>query len=219
MHDIDRPASHEPGLRRVLTLWPLVFYGLSVIVGAGIYVAIGAVIRRAGAAAPLSFLLAGIAAGLTGLCYAELAGRFPEASGGVAYVRHGFRSDRLAQLTGAAMTMAVAIAAASIARGAVHYLAVLFPFSTPVLTVALVAGFTAIATLGVRESVGLAAAMGVVEIADFSWRSPPASGSARISHGGHVSMDLAGWREAFAVHSSRFSHSFGLKRWRTWPRR
>ena len=31
-----------PTLRRVLTLWPLIFYGLGIIVGAGIYVAIGA---------------------------------------------------------------------------------------------------------------------------------------------------------------------------------
>ena len=33
--------------------------------------------RRAGDAAPTAFLLAGIPAVLTGLCYAELAGRFP----------------------------------------------------------------------------------------------------------------------------------------------
>jgi len=31
----------QPRLRRVLTFWPLLFYGLGVIVGAGIYVAIG----------------------------------------------------------------------------------------------------------------------------------------------------------------------------------
>ena len=90
-----------PTLLRVLSFWPLVFYGLSVIVGAGIYVAIGAVIARAGDAAPISFLLAGIAAGLTGLCYAELAGRFPDASGAAAYVMHGFGSKRMAQLVGA----------------------------------------------------------------------------------------------------------------------
>src|ERR1051326_2595707 len=73
-------------LRRVLGFWSLFFYGLGVIVGAGIYVAIGEVIERAGSSAPLSFLLAGIAAGATGICYAELASRFPEASGAVAYV-------------------------------------------------------------------------------------------------------------------------------------
>jgi amino acid transporter len=163
--DIDRGTSRIPELRRVLTLWPLVLYGLAVIVGAGIYVALGAVIRRAGAAAPLSFLFAGIAAGLTGLCYAELAGRFPEASGGVAFVRRGFDSDRLAQLTGAAMTFGVAIAAASITRGAVHYLTVLLPLPAPLLTVLVVVGFTAIACLGVRESVGLAAVLSTIEIA------------------------------------------------------
>jgi basic amino acid/polyamine antiporter, APA family len=68
-----KQASAHIGLRRSLTVWPLLFYGLAVIVGAGIYVAIASVIDRAGPAAPLSFLLAGIAAGMTGLCYAELA--------------------------------------------------------------------------------------------------------------------------------------------------
>ena len=94
-----------PTLRRVLTLWPLIFYGLGIIVGAGIYVAIGAVMARAGDSAPVSFLLAGVAAALTGLCYAELGSRFPEASGGVSYVRHGFGSDRLANATGIAITI------------------------------------------------------------------------------------------------------------------
>jgi basic amino acid/polyamine antiporter, APA family len=163
--DIGRDTSRIPELRRVLTVWPLVLYGLAVIVGAGIYVALGAVIGRAGAAAPMSFLFAGIAAGLTGLCYAELAGRFPEASGGVAFVRRGFDSDRLAQLTGAAMTFGVAIAAASITRGAMHYLTVLLPLPAPLLTVLVVVGFTVIACLGVRESVGLATLLSTIEIA------------------------------------------------------
>ena len=110
------------GLKRALTFWPLLFYGLGVIVGAGIYVATGAVIHRAGEAAPISFLLAGMAAGLTGLCYAELAARFPEAAGAASYVKHGLSSDWLGLLVGAATTLAVAVAAASIAHGAVLYL-------------------------------------------------------------------------------------------------
>ena len=157
-------ADPREGLRRVLTFWPLVFYGLGVIVGAGIYVAIGAVIERAGSAAPASFLLAGAAAGATGLCYAELASRFPEASGGVAYVRHGFGSNRLAQATGLAISLAVVVAAASIARGSVHYLSVLVPLPASWLVTGLVGGFTLIAIAGVRVSVGLAAVFGFVEI-------------------------------------------------------
>jgi amino acid transporter len=137
----------------VLTLWPLVFYGLEVIVGAGIYVAIGAVMDRAGEAAPLSFLIAGLAAA-TGLCYAELAGRFPEASGAVSYVRHGFGSDRLALLTGALMALSVAVGAASIARGAVHYLVILLPLPEAVLIAVQVVGFAAIAIFGFGRASG-----------------------------------------------------------------
>ncbi|MGE3993081.1 MAG: hypothetical protein AB7F49_34830, partial [Pseudorhodoplanes sp.] len=57
--DTTRP---QVGLRRTLTVVPLLLYGLAVIVGAGIYVAIASVIGRAGPGAPLSFLLAGVAA-------------------------------------------------------------------------------------------------------------------------------------------------------------
>ena len=199
MNDVAIPEPHRLQLRRVLTFWPLVFYGLGVIVGAGIYVAISAVIRRAGEAAPLSFLLAGIAAGMTGLCYAELAGRYPEASGAVAYVRHAFGSDLLARLTGFAMTVAVAVAAASIARGAVHYIVVLLPLPVPLLTIGLVAGFTWIAALGVRESVGIAATMGIIEIAGLIAATVAGLLAAPEFHvSGMLPRDLAGWQGAVA---------------------
>lgn len=192
-----QPPPHH--LHRVITLWPLLFNGLGVIVGAGIYVAIGAVIKRAGDASPLSFLLAGIPAGLTGLCYAELAGRFPEASGSVAYVRHGFGSQRLAQLTGAAMTFAVAISAASIALGAVHYLAALVPLPPALMVVLLVGGFTGIAMYGVGTGVRLAAAMGVIEIAGLV--AATVAGLVTIPPGHAVAwvpLSLIGWQGAFA---------------------
>lgn len=158
------PACAHIALRRSLTVWPLLLYGLAVIVGAGIYVAIASVIDRAGAAAPLSFLLAGAAAGMTGLCYAELASRFPEASGAAAYVKQGFGSDRAAQATGLALTLAVAIAAASIASGAVHYLSLLVGLPPAALIALLVTAFTLLAMAGVRESTGFAAVIGAVEI-------------------------------------------------------
>jgi APA family basic amino acid/polyamine antiporter len=159
-----RSTQPKVALRRSLTIGPLLFYGLAIIVGAGIYVAIASVIGRAGAAAPLSFLLAGTAAAMTGLCYAELASRFPEASGAVAYVTQGFGSDRAAQVTGIALTLAVAIAAASIASGAVHYLSLLIGLSPWAMITLLVVTFTLLAMAGVRESVGFAAIIGTIEI-------------------------------------------------------
>ena len=171
-----------PALRRVLTLWPLVFYGLGVIIGAGIYVALGEVMARAGGAAPASFLLAGIAAVLTGLCYAELAGRFPDAAGAAVYAKRGFDSDRIGQVVGATVTLTVAVSAASIASGATHYLAELVPLPAAVLTSLMIVCFTAIAAFGVRESVGIAAAIGVIEI------------------GGLVAATLAGFLTAPKLH-------------------
>ena len=153
-----------PKLRRALTLGPLILYGLGVIVGAGIYVAIGEVVARAGSAAPLAFLLAGLVAAATGLCYAELAGRFPEAAGAAAYVRHGFGSDRLSLATGLALALAIVVATASIAAGAAQYLGLLLPLPGWALTGLVVVLFTGVAALGVRESVFLAAAVGGVEL-------------------------------------------------------
>jgi len=142
----------------------LVFYGLGVIIGAGIYVLVGSVVDAAGEAAPWSFVLAGALAGLTGLCYAELAVRFPEAAGAAAYVKEAFGSDRLSQLTGLAVAAVVVVSTASIARGSVGYIEVFLAWPDAVIAGGVVLLSTAIACLGVRESVGLAAAMTLVEI-------------------------------------------------------
>ena len=195
-------SSSEPrdrSLRRVLSLWQLVFYGLGVIVGAGIYVAIGTVVERAGAAAPISFLLAGSVAATTGLCYAELAIRFPEASGAVSYIKHGFGSDRLAMLTGLAVAAAVVITAASIASGAIQYVGIFLQAPPALLITALVGGFTAIASYGVRESVGLAAALGALETAGLAaavvagFVAAPEFNMSKM-----LPADLADWQGVFA---------------------
>lgn len=186
--------SGGPQLRRTLTLGPLILYGLGVIVGAGIYVAIGAVVERAGTAAPVAFLLAGLVAAATGLCYAEFAGRFPEAAGAAAYVRHGFGSDRLSLAIGLALALAIVVATASIAAGAAQYLGLLLPLPPWMLTGLVVVLFTAVAALGVRESVFLAAAIGGLEllgllaaIASGLWHAHDMNLAAMVPQG------VAGW--------------------------
>jgi amino acid transporter len=151
-------------LRRVLTFWPLLFYGLGVIVGAGIYVALGEVIARAGSAAPLSFLIAGICAALSGLCYAELAGRYPEAAGATAYVQKAFGSNALGLFVGAATTIAAAVSAAAIAHGAVSYIDEFLPLPPTLVAVLLIVSFGALSSYGVRASVSIAAMLGALEL-------------------------------------------------------
>jgi APA family basic amino acid/polyamine antiporter len=159
LSDRDRPV-----LPRTLGLPLLVLYGLGVIIGAGIYVLIGTVVAQAGMAAPLAFVLAGAVAALTGLSYAELAARFPEAAGAPVYIRHAFGSDRLSQVAGLAVAAIIAISAAAIARGSAGYMHGLTDLPEPLLGATVVAAFTGLACLPVRQSVGFAAAITVVEV-------------------------------------------------------
>lgn len=189
--------SRRPELRPALGLPALVLYGLGVIIGAGIYVLVGTVAAEAAMATALSFVLAGLLAGLTGLCYAELAARFPEAAGAAVYVKEAFGSDRLSQATGIAVAFAVVVSAATIARGAAAYVQVFLDLPPPVVAASLVVFFTAVACLNVRESVGVAAAMSVIEIGGLLLVlaiGTPALSDLSSRAGELVPSNLEGWQ-------------------------
>jgi amino acid transporter len=158
------PPPTPPALKRVLGLTSLTLYGLGTIIGAGIYVLVGAVAGHAGMAAPVSFLVAGVLAALTGLSYAELGQRMPEAAGAAAYAREGFQSAWMGRLTGFATLLVTLVAAASVARGGAGYLVQIVDVSLPLASGVVIVLFTALAIWGVKESVYLAAAMTVIEI-------------------------------------------------------
>jgi basic amino acid/polyamine antiporter, APA family len=80
-------------------------------------------------------------------------------------VKAAFGSDRLSQLTGFAVAVVVVVSTASIARGSVGYLQVFVSLPAAPLAGGIVLLFTLVALLDVRESVGLAAAMTLIEIA------------------------------------------------------
>jgi APA family basic amino acid/polyamine antiporter len=85
---LQREAAHEGegGLRRTLTASNLTLLGIGAIIGAGIFVLTGnAAAVYAGPAVVYSMILAGIACGFAGLCYAEFASMIPIAGSAYTY--------------------------------------------------------------------------------------------------------------------------------------
>ena len=77
-----KPSAGSAGLKKVMGPWKLTALGVGVTVGAGLFSLTGvAAGQHAGPAVLLSFIVAAIACGFAGLCYAELAGMMPLASG------------------------------------------------------------------------------------------------------------------------------------------
>ncbi|MHB1271216.1 MAG: amino acid permease [Rhodanobacter sp.] len=76
----------EATLKRVLTARHLVMLGIGAVIGAGIFVLTGtAAAQFAGPALVLSFVMAGLACGLAGLCYAEFAAMLPVSGSAYSY--------------------------------------------------------------------------------------------------------------------------------------
>ena len=160
------PAS-EPihaGLRRRLTLPLLTFYGLGTIVGAGIYVLIGAVAGRAGIYAPVAFLMSALIAALTAHSYASLSAQFPKSAGEAVYVRQGLGSPLLAGITGVAVIVTGVVSAATIANGFAGYLGVFVDYPAPLVIVGFTFVLCAVATWGILQSVLIATLITLLSI-------------------------------------------------------
>lgn len=76
----------EPKLKRALGARELILLGIGGVIGAGIFVLTGqAAAEHAGPAVVLSFVFAGIACALAGLCYAEFAAMLPVSGSAYSY--------------------------------------------------------------------------------------------------------------------------------------
>jgi len=83
---ISTGAHAQPNLVRVLTAKHLVLLGVGAVIGAGIFVITGqAAAQHAGPALAISFVIAGIACALAGLCYAEFAAMLPISGSAYSY--------------------------------------------------------------------------------------------------------------------------------------
>lgn len=123
--DTDEP---DTKLRRDLSTWDLIVFGVAVVVGAGIFTLTA---RTAGdltgPSVALAFVLAGIACALAALCYAEFASTVPVAGSAYTFSYATF-GELLAWIIGWDLVLEFSVAAAAVAKGWSTYLNVVLGY-------------------------------------------------------------------------------------------
>lgn len=161
--------SQPVSLKRSLSLLDLSLYGLGTILGAGIYVLIGAVAARAGIHMPLAFIVAALVAAPTALAYAELGARYPVSAGEAKYIDAAFSRRSLTLSIGLAVVAVGIISAATIANGFAAYLRVLWPVPPGISVTVLIVALGTLAAIGVQASVWAANAVTIISVIGLVW--------------------------------------------------
>ncbi len=112
----------EATLKRTLTAKHLILLGIGAVIGAGIFVMTGqAAAFHAGPAVTLSFIAAGFACALAGLCYAEFAAMMPVSGSAYSY-SYATLGEGMAWFIGWCLVLEYLFASASVAVGWSAYL-------------------------------------------------------------------------------------------------
>lgn len=154
-------------MRRTLTMFEIVFFSVSIIVGAGIYSIIGKAASFSGNGVWLSVILAGVITIITGLSFAEMSSMFPKTTGYYILLREAFREFE-GKVWGFAvewmMIVASVFAIATISIAFSEYLYSVFQIDIVLVSILLILITGLITYIGIRESVTIALLMAVVEI-------------------------------------------------------
>ena len=134
--------------------------------GSGIYVLIGLVAGAVGGAFWIAFAVGVSIATITGLAYAELVTKYPQAAGAALYVNKAFKNRPLTFLITVCMLSASFAAAGSLATGFAAYFDQIWSLP-PALLVAIlfIVGLAVVNFIGITESVVTNMLMTFVEVA------------------------------------------------------
>ena len=157
---------HENDLKRSITGRLLFFYTLGDVLGSGIYVLIGAVAGAIGGAFWIAFAVGVTIATITGMAYAELVTKYPQAAGAALYVNKAFGSKFLTFLITVCFLSSSFAAAGALSSGFSDYFLEVWDFA-PALVVSLVflLVLTIINFIGITESVVINMLMTFAEVA------------------------------------------------------
>lgn len=151
-------------LKPVLGTIQLIFYGVGVIVGAGVYSVIGAAAGLAGENLWLSFIVGALIALLTALSYAEMTTAFPGAGAEFLYMRLAFpRMEWISFAVGLIILVGGAATAATVAVAFGGYFRIFLALPIAISAIVLLALCTALNIWGLRESSWLNIAFTLIE--------------------------------------------------------
>ena len=159
-----KDQTNDTGLRRVISLPLLVFYGLGNILGAGIYVLIGKIAGISGPYTALAFLMASVVVLFTALSYAELSSRYPVSAGEAVYIYEGIGSRKLSVATGIAISLSGMLSAATLIDGFYGYFSTFASLPEFAVSGVLVLLLTLVAVWGISQSVKAASLFTLVEV-------------------------------------------------------
>jgi APA family basic amino acid/polyamine antiporter len=141
-------------LKRELGLFEATFYGVSIILGAGIFALIGKAAALAGPSLWISFLISAFVSIFTGLSYAELSAMYPKAGAEFVYVKKAYGSDFWAFLIGWLLIFAFVSGIATVSLAFSGYFVELLKVKVPrVLISAMLIFFLSLVNFyGIKES-------------------------------------------------------------------
>jgi APA family basic amino acid/polyamine antiporter len=150
-------------LHRVLGMTEVTAGGVGIIIGAGIYVLLGAATAHAGPLVWAAFLMAAVLSALTGLSYAELSSMFPSAAGEYEYTRQAL-PEWVAFIVGWTMITGLVVAAATVSIGFARYIGYFVDIDPRATALGLLVAVCVVAIIGVKQSARLTVGLSAVQV-------------------------------------------------------
>lgn len=113
-------ASGDGGLARTIGVFQLTMFGVGATIGTGIFFIMSEAVPVAGPAVIFSFVIAGVVAGLTALCYAELASAVPVSGSSYSYA-YATLGELPAMVVAACLLLEYGVSCAAVAVGWSQY--------------------------------------------------------------------------------------------------
>ena len=151
-------------LRRELGLKEAVFYGVGMIIGAGIYALIGEAAGVAGNAVWMAFGLGALIAAFTGLSYAELGTMFPKSAAEYVYTKEAFGKNWFPFLVGWFIIIGAILAASAVSLGFGGYLYALTGLPIVPSAIGLVIAASFLNFWGIKQSAKANIAFTLIEL-------------------------------------------------------